>query len=270
MVDKKIMNLIAFVLVPLIFVFCYLATELYLNGYRPSGSIVILLSLMISSSLIWIPAGFLFTIVFGGFVIGYFLKPFYHKRLLRRTLLVPPKEELEKISKEPAKLESRPGVILKIFVLVFAVNFIYAIFVTTNGWAPKTGSPTKIFFETEAIAGLFFLPLITMVIPLYVGKFKIRQVDNSPIDAYWLYLIIMIAGGASAALLFVQRSALNTIIPPLFLFAVCAWWAALGALLALPRAQRILSRRLLRMRDDERIIFGKMWAGASKEKAREV
>ncbi len=270
MVDRKIMNLAAFVLVPLIFVFCYLATELYFNGFRPSSSLFTLFSLAISSSLIWIPAGFFFTIAFGGFVIEFFLKLFYHKRLLRRTLVVPPTEELERISREQAKLEAGTKVILKIFVLVFAVNFIYAIFVTTNGWAPRTGNPVRIFFEIEAVAGLMFLPLITLVLPLSVGKFKIRQVDNSPIDAYWLYLIIMIAGGASAALLFLQRSALNTIIPPIFLFAVCAWYASLGALLALPRAQKILAKRLLRMRDEERIIFGKMWAGASKDKAREV
>jgi hypothetical protein len=144
------------------------------------------------------------------------------------------------------------------------------LFLTGQGWVPVTDKPQLIFTQVEGISALLFIPLLTLVLPLSVGKIKVRQVDNRPVDSYWLWLILSIAGGAGVVLVYLQRGILVRLIPPAFLFAVCAWYAALGVLLALPTAEKVLATRLLKMRGHEKVIFGKIWAGDSKEKAKEV
>jgi hypothetical protein len=184
--------------------------------------------------------------------------------------VVPAAEHLKKLSTEREQVELNPKTMLKIFALVFVMNFIYVLFLTGRGWVPTTARPQIIFTQVEGVSALLFIPLLTLVIPLSVGKIKVRQVDNRPVDSYWLWLILAIAGGAGVVLAYLQRGVLINLIPSAFLFAVCAWYAALGALLALPTADKVLAKRLLKMRGHEKVIFGKIWAGYSKEKAKEV
>jgi hypothetical protein len=229
---------------------------------------VIILSIL--SSVIWVCAGFLTTMIFGGILSEYFFRLLSHKRLLKRTLVVPPVEKLKEISKEPDKVDTRPMTTLKIFVFIFLMNFVYTLFLSNKGIITRGGGPIQTFTQIQVIASIIFLPLITLVIPISLGKIKIRQVDNSPVDSYWLWTVIAITGGVGMVLLMLQRSAVIQLVPQFFLYAVCSWYAALGALFALPVAEKMLVKRLLKMRGNEKIIFGKMWAGGSKEKAREV
>jgi hypothetical protein len=268
---KMLAKIIGFWLIPLTFNFGYLISAAWVHGMiLPPNLMSETLYLSLASSAIWVPIGFLFTILFGGIVIEFFLKLLAHKKLFRRTLVAPAAEELEKLSAGQWRVEASAKVILKIFVLVFVVNFVYVLFLINRGWIPSTGGPFRVFTDDEVIAGLLFLPLLTLVLPLSVGEVKVRQVDNSPVHSYWLWQIISITGGIGIVLLFLQGGTLVRIIPSTFLFAVCSWYAALGVLLALPTAQKLLAERLLRLRGHERVKFGKVWVGTSKVKAKEV
>jgi hypothetical protein len=270
---KTFAKIIGFWLIPLTFNFGYLisAEATWTHVVRsPLNLMREVLYLSLTSSVIWVSMGFLFTILFGGIVIEFLLKLLAHKKLFNRTLVAPAAEQLKKLSAGERRIEARAKVIFKIFVLVFAVNFIYVLFLIKSGWIPSTSGPFRVFTDDEVIACSLFLPLLTLVLPLSVGEVKVRQVDSSPVHSYWLWQIFSIAGGIGVVLLFLQGGTLVRIIPSTFLFAVCSWYAALGVLLALPTAQKLLARRLLRLRGHEKVTFGKVWVGTSKVKAKEV
>jgi MFS family permease len=270
-VDRRtFVRVVALWIIPIAFVFGAIVSEAWLHGSKPDYSAGTIVSFSLISSAIWVPVGLICTILFGGFIVDFFLRLLAHKKLFKRTLVVPAAEHLKKLSTEREQVELNPKTMLKIFALVFVMNFIYVLFLTGRGWVPTTARPQIIFTQVEGVSALLFIPLLTLVIPLSVGKIKVRQVDNRPVDSYWLWLILAIAGGAGVVLAYLQRGVLINLIPSAFLFAVCAWYAALGALLALPTADKVLAKRLLKMRGHEKVIFGKIWAGYSKEKAKEV
>jgi len=268
---KTLAKIVVFWLIPLIFSFIYIASEALVGGRGfHLGFVSRTVYLSLASSVIWVPAGYIFTIVFGGLAVEFLLKLFAHEKLLKRTLVAPTEKELKKLSAERRRVEVSAKTISKIFGLVFAVNFIYVLFLLSRGWITESASPYTVFIRVEILAGMLFLPLLTLILPILVGNVRVRQVDNSPIGSYWLSLIIGIAGGIGIFAFLLQGSTLVSIIPPAFLFAVCSWYAALGVMLALPTAQRMFITRLLRMRRHKGVIFGKIWAGTSKAKAREV
>lgn len=270
-VDRRtFVRVVVLWIIPLAFVFGAIVSEAWLHGSKPDYSVGTIVSFSLISSAIWVSVGLLCTILFGGFIVEFFLRLLAHKKLFKRTLVVPEAGQLKKLSTEREHVELNPKTMLKIFALVFVMNFIYVLFLTGRGWVPATAKPQIIFTQVEGVSALLFIPMLTLVLPLAVGKIKVRQVDNRPVDSYWLWLILSIAGGVGVVLVYLQRGMLINLIPSAFLFAVCAWYAALGVLLALPTADKVLAKRLLKMRGHERVVFGKIWAGASKEKAKEV
>ncbi len=122
---------------------------------------------------------------------------------------------------------------------------------------------------------LLFLPLLALVAPLLNGTIKIRQIDNSQLQYYWLGFVYSASGGASLVLFLLNVFELKTgpgeyIIASLFIYAILSWYAALGINIAMPYAERRLANELLKLREKDNIFFGKIFIGKSKEDLTEV
>ena len=51
---------------------------------------------------------------------------------------------------------------------------------------------------------LLFLPLLAIVVPLFLGRINIRQIDEQRFDIYWLSYVYSIAGGPSLVIFLID------------------------------------------------------------------
>jgi hypothetical protein len=249
------------------------------------------------ASPLWVAIGFLFTYVFGGIILVQLMKLFANSKLLRRKFVISTsRQDIEGIAKEKNP-DGGDGsrfidiLSLKNFFidlgLVLALNLAYTLFIQRYfqsffGSEAETGSipisrfllSYKIILPEYALAALF-LPLLTLVAPLLNGDIKIRQIDNSQFQYYWLGFVYSAAGGASLVLFLLNVFESKTgpgefIIASLFIYAILSWYAALGMNIAMPYAERRLASELLKLREKDNIFFGKIFVGKSKEDLTEV
>jgi hypothetical protein len=236
----------------------------------------------------WVLAGYSFTYLFGSYVITYIVQLFSHSKLFRRKLVLQTKEELEEI--HSAKEIEGAGTYLspKFFAitlgLVLALNLAYTLLIIRyfqNFLVPsRKGSSVYQyllsirFISIEFSLALLFLPLLTIVITLFIGRIRIRQIDSSPLQNYWLGYVYSAAGGASAILLLLNifehvSTTTELIIASLFVYGIVSWYTALGINLAVPITERNLARRLSRLGENKNIYYGKIFVGTSQEDAKQ-
>lgn len=127
----------------------------------------------------------------------------------------------------------------------------------------------------EFVLALLLLPLVTLVVPMLLGRVQVRQVDGARIHTYWLSYVYSIASGASLVLflLNVFESSGTTedfILASTLIYAILSWYAALGINLGIPRTERRLARELAKMRGKNNFYYGQMYVGTSKEDAEPV
>jgi hypothetical protein len=250
----------------------------------------------ILASPLWVLAGYSFTYLFGGLGITYVIQLFSHNKLLRRKIVIQPNEDLEKISssnkddnknRESIAEYLSPKSFSLTLGLVLGLNLAYTLLIIRY-FQNFFALPKKVliyqyflsyrFLSIEFALALLFLPLLAIVMPIMIGKIRVRQIDSSPLQNYWLSYVYSAAGGASAVLLLLtvfERFSATTelIISSLFVFGIISWYTAIGIDLAIPRAQRMLASKLLKIREDgkkENIIFGKIFVGPYLGDVKEV
>jgi hypothetical protein len=251
------------------------------------------------ASPLWVGLGYLFTSVFGGTVLVQLIKLFSDSKLLRRKIVISTSaSEIENIAsgrpteEELSDVKGASGLswfrsFLIDLGLVLALNIAYTLLIQRYfqdffGSAAATGTlpishfllSTKIILP-EYLLAILFLPLLTIVAPLLKGQIKIRQIDNSTLQYYWLGLVYSISGGFSLAMFVVnivqeQTGPKNFFFASLFIYAILSWYTALGINIAIPSAERKLAIELLKLRKQDNVYFGKIFVGKSKEELTEV
>jgi hypothetical protein len=247
------------------------------------------------SSPIWVVAGFSFTYFFGGVVVVYLLRAFADNKFLKRKLVVSlqagttfddvaTESEGESLFRE---LTTRNFSICLALTLALNLSYVLLIqryFTGAFGLPPLTGTVTfRIFMYflspqlllVEFALALLLLPLVAIVVPMLLGKIQVRQIDGSRIHTYWLSYVYSIAGGASLVLFLLnvfesKGTTGDFVLASTLVYAILSWYAALGIILGIPRAERRLARELAKMRGKENFYFGQIFVGSSKEDAEPV
>ncbi len=253
------------------------------------------------ASPLWVALGYLFTFFFGGTVLVKLIQLFTGKKPLRRKIVISGSasdiekiasgkvvggEELKESTASTFSLVSFRSFLVDLG-LVLALNLAYTLLIQRYfqdffGSAAATGTlPISRFLLSSKIIvpeyflAILFLPLLTIVTPLLNGTIRIRQIDNSNLQYYWLGLVYSISGGASLAIFVLnileeKTGPKNFFFASLFIYAILSWYTALGINTATPRAEKKLAGELLKLRDRDNIYFGKIFVGKSREDVTEV
>ncbi len=288
----------------------------HLVGAPTTREVYSVLLLELLGSPLWVVVGYAFTWGFGGVVVVYLIRALSHNKTLKRKFVISTKDgrdidTLFEKGKDPVPPDRNldAGLTKRNFSLCLAltlsINLLYTLalqrYFSDIVSLPK-GAPSENLYRyllspkliaSDFALALVFTPLITIVVPLFLGNVSVRQIDASRLDIYWLSYVYSIAGGASLVLFLVNefesKGATTYFIIAIFLvYAILSWYTALGISLALPSAERMLARELLKLRREEtqveevelpnhgkstgnkNIIFGHIYAGRSKEDADQV
>jgi len=278
---------------------------------------VVLIELV--SSPLWVAVGYLFTWGLGGVAVVYLIRALAHNRTLKRKFVISTKDG--KDIKSLSVNETTPargfdtGITKRNFslclALTFSINLLYTLalqrYFSDIVSLPQNATSFYLYryllspklIVSDFLLALIFTPLITIVVPLFLGNVRVRQIDSSRFDFYWLSYVYSIVGGASLVLFLVTEFELKEatsyfVVAILFVYAILSWNTALGITLALPSAEKLLVSELLKLRKEENelypggitvenantdgrksegsenIIFGHIYAGPSKEEAEQV
>lgn len=269
------------------------------------------------SSPLWVVVGYLFTWALGGVAVVYVIRALANNRTLKRKFVISTKdgsdfdaltrEETQESSRSPRAFErtlTRKNFAICLG-LTLSINLLYTLalqrYFSDIVSLPTGENPFQLYryllspklILVDFLLALLFIPLITIVIPLFLGNVNMRQIDSSRFDIYWLSYVYSIVGGASLVLFLfdVFESKQPTsyfVIAIVLVYAILSWYTALGITLALPAAEQMLAKQLLNLKVEEReveggevdgkltpqgannIIFGHIYAGPSKEDAKSV
>jgi hypothetical protein len=293
--DHRILRIIFLWFSPILLIILYDIATYILRYYRvshiplPAAPTITSLTLFgILASPLWVLAGYAFTYLFGSIGITYVIKLFSHSKLLRRKLVIQTKEELNKISSTGDHENMAEYLTPKSFStslgLVLGLNLAYTLLIIRyfqNFFAlPKKISLYQYllswrFISVEFSLALLFLPLVTIVAPLLIGRIRIRQIDSSPLQNYWLSYVFSAAGGASAILLLLsifqhKSTTAELIVASLFVYGIISWYTALGINLSVPLTEKNLASRLFKFGEKQNIFFGKIFVGSCPNDAEEV
>lgn len=266
---------------------------------------VVLLELL--SSPLWIAVGYLFTWGLGGVAVVYIIRALAHNKFLKRKFVISTKDGedldtlLKKESGEPPSNRTFQALLTRknfslCLALTLSINLFYTIALQryfSDIVKLPSGTITGALYRyllspklivSDFLLALLFIPLVTMVVPLFLGAVSIRQIDSSRFDIFWLTLIYSAVGGASLVLFLVtefeSKQATSYFIIAIFLvYGILSWYAALGINLALPAAEQLLASQLLELKKEEdpeqktqptNIIFGHIYAGRTKDDVQQV
>jgi hypothetical protein len=208
--------------------------------------------------------------------------------LLCRKLVIQPKAELERIYSNPdatnlgTYLSSKSFsltlglvLVLNLAYTLLIIRYFQSFFVLPRKVAVYQYLLSLRFISVEFLLALLFLPLLTIVMPILIGRVRIRQIDSSPLQNYWLSYVYSAAGGASAVLLLLNIFEHNTataelIISSLFVYGIVSWYTTIGINLAIPLTEKKLAAKLSKWGEKENIFFGKIFVGTRTDDAKEV
>jgi hypothetical protein len=255
----------------------------------PAPSTVTSLTLFgILASPLWVLVGYSFTYFFGSFGVTHLIKLFANGKFLRRKLVIQPKAELERIYSNPdatnlgTYLSSKSFsltlglvLVLNLAYTLLIIRYFQSFFVLPRKVAVYQYLLSLRFISVEFLLALLFLPLLTIVMPILIGRVRIRQIDSSPLQNYWLSYVYSAAGGASAVLLLLNIFEHNTataelIISSLFVYGIVSWYTTIGINLAIPLTEKKLAAKLSKWGEKENIFFGKIFVGTRTDDAKEV
>ena len=293
--DHRILRIIFLWFSPILLIILYDIATYILRYYRvphiplPAAPTITSLTLFgILASPLWVLAGYALTYLFGSIGITYVIKLFSHSKLLRRKLVIQTKEELNNISSTRDHENMAEYLTPKSFStslgLVLGLNLAYTLLIIRY-FQNFFALPQKIsvyqyllswrFISVEFSLALLFLPLVTIVAPLLIGRIRIRQIDSSPLQNYWLSYVFSAAGGASAILLLLsifqhKSTTAELIVASLFVYGIISWYTALGINLSVPLTTKNLASRLFKFGEKQNIFFGKIFVGSCPSDAEEV
>jgi len=282
---------------------------------------VILIELV--SSPLWVGVGYAFTWALGGLAVVYIIRALAENSALKRKFVISTKdgrdlnsylevEEKQTLTPRSAEVAITKKNFSLCLALTLSINLFYTLalqrYFSDIVSLPSGASSASLYryllspklIVSDFLLALLFSPLITIVIPLFLGNVSVRQIDASRFDIYWLSYVYSIVGGASLVLFLVtefqSKAATSYFIIAIFLvYGILSWNTALGINLALPAAEKLLAGELLKLREEKteelavpedlgsgskaesrnaarnkNIIFGHIYAGPSKEEADQV
>jgi hypothetical protein len=271
--------------------FVLVATNPKLPGIPKATTLIGAGALEILSSPLWVGLGLAFTYLFGGTVVIALIKLLSSNKLLRRKFVISAskKKDLEMIANAKEGMGNAVDAFSfksfgKALGLTLGLNLAYTLFIQRYFESYlhfhsnlDVGSYLLLpeFIIVEFGIAVLFLPLLEIVLPLVVGKIRIRLVDSFPLDFLWLGYVYSAAGGASLVLFVLnilehKTGSITFIVATLFVYALVSWYTALGSILAIPFTERKLARGLLSLYRAKNIYFGGIFVGRTREEAEEV
>lgn len=262
-----------------------------LVGLPSPDSIYTAILIEAASSPLWVVAGFAFTYFFGGVLVVDLMRLFASSKLFGTKFVISSKsdEKIDEISSAPITIGLYERLSERNFFLCFSLaltlNLCYILLiqryfqgvlgVQIDINATATERIFRYFLSPRLILIEFglafaFLPLISTVIPLLLGRIKVRQIDAQNFHIYWLSYVYGIAGGASLVIFLLNTfeskgTTGDFILASVFICAILSWYIALGMNLAGPRAERRLANGLVKMRGRKNFFFGQVFVGTSKD-----
>jgi hypothetical protein len=275
----------------------YALIDLMLNHYVPNlkglpsfRTLEGTAALEILASPLWVGLAIATEYVFGGSVLVYFITLLSKRRLTnRKFVLSARKDTIERIASEKQAI----GVTIDTFSfqsfakalgLAMGLNLAYTLFLERYYSSILRGPAIKFvgnyfllpqFILVEFGIAIVFLPLIEIVMPLVLGRLRIRLVDGFPIEYLWLGYVYSAAGGVSLLLLFLnlidgKTGSRTFVLASLFVYVLISWYTALGSVLGRAFAEKKLAQRLNALKGVRNIYYGSIFVGRNREEAEEV
>jgi hypothetical protein len=244
----------------------------------------------ILASPLWVFLAISMEYIFGGKVIVYFIKLLSNSKLLKRKFVLSARKgSIEEIAEEKQVPKTTIdqfsyrsfGIALG---LAMGLNVAYTLLIVRSYAYNAPGHGVKLvgsylllpqFILIDFGVAILFLPLIEIVMPLFLGRIRIRQVDGFPTEYFWLGYVYSAAGGLSLVMFFLSFFEGKTgdrsfIIATLFVYILISWYTALGSVMGEAFAEKKLAQELVKLKGKKNIYFGYIFVGKDRLEAEQV
>jgi hypothetical protein len=263
----------------------------HLRGLPSTRTIEGAAAVEILASPLWVGLAIAAEYVFGGIALVYFVRLVSNPRfpIRRKFVISARKETIEEIANEKQVMGSSIDAFSfksfgKVLALAMGLNLAYTLFLERYNGGIIHGPEIKIagnylllpqFILLDFGIAVLFLPLIEIVMPLFLGRIRIRQVDGFPTEYFWLGYVYSAAGGISLVLLFLnllegKTGSRATIIATLFVYTLISWYTALGSVLGCRYAEKKLAQGIEKLHGKKNIYFGNIFVGKNRQESEQV